>query len=354
MLALAWDATESDGLLFLQREKKYDTVSAFLDNLPDREQIAVYNYTPASDYLIPAYASSSETEALTIALRGSYQFYTYIKNEDLNFDFGLVDLNLNRDSDPVAINLYYNNALIASRRLDDDGIAEESGVASDLRQVEINEPNLPEGAYKLEFKANDDIITKEIITKQSKLAFINNLRLADSGNDNIVLYTDSSELHAKTTNPAKLQTIRFDGGGLEIKETYRQYDAYPDASTTKVVLAQDDVYLSGDGVFSFSRSALINPAFKKVKASLDINRAGINYVLAGYMVPADKDGWSIARAGFDLTGAYRENGQYSFIISIPGLKGDDNIDDYVEVGEIKVELQGITLYNKIKGFFSNK
>ena len=82
--------------------------------------------------------------------------------------------------------------------------------------------------------------------------------------------------------------------------------------------------------------------------SFSANPAGINYILAGYRIPEEKDGWKTAQAEFDLNNAYQEWNKNSFIVSIPGLKADDKIDDSIGIREIKIELEGKTLKEKLK------
>ena len=374
-LALDWDVINKDGVMLLQNGKKYNSIDEFLNDLPTRDEIALYNYplrqkqSEASDlkseYLLSDYAASANTntEGATgndegedcnprlhycLSLRGPYQFYTYIKDEDLDFNFVFQDLNKNKDSDPIDLYLYYNDQLIDSRHVDDDGITTDSGEIKDCGEIKLKLANLPEGVYKIELRANDDIITKNIKTKQQKLAFINKIWLADSGGSDIInLWTDSKLINAQTVNPDSLQTVRAGENELKIEQTYKQFSATVSSSTTKLTLEKDDVILSGNGVFSFSRDSLINPNFKKVDAYLDVDDDGINYILADYEMPQDTNEWKAASAEFDLTKAYREDGKYSFLISVPGLRADDEVDDWIEIGEIEVELEGVSLYDKI-------
>ena len=388
-LSLAWDVIMEGEAILLQREKKYNSIDEFLNNMPDNKEIALYNYNLAQKYLLPDYEKSNENLILDCALRGAYQFYVYIKDptssgagEDLDLDFIFQDLNQNNDADPIDINLYYNNQLIDSLHLDDDGITspQPSNLPEGAHKVELRgyrelkfkTANLPEGAYKIELRVNDDIVTKKISTAQSKLSFINKIWLADGCGENIVLYTNSRKISAQTVNPAKLQTIKMLSApsaaaalGAEseliIDETYKQFNITADEDVSEIKLARDDVILGGDGVFSFSQDALISPGFKKINADTDINKEGINYVLADYSAPEESDGWKIASVEFDLSKAYREDnnfqlgasGKYGFIISIQGLRADDEVEDWVEVGEIAVELEGRSLWEKLKQFFNN-
>jgi hypothetical protein len=366
-LSLAWDMIEENGVILLQREKKYKTINEFLNNVPPRDEIALYNYDLKTNFILKDYApmelSSGYPELsseINYPLRGDWQFYTYIKDEDLDFTFNFQDLNKNKDSDEIDLYLYYNNQLIDSRHLNDDGISETGGKITNRGEIKLKLTNLPEGVYKIELRANDDIITKNIITKQKKLAFINKLWLARGNNSQIILYTDSREIKAQTINPGSLQTIKVSDSELVIDETYKQFsvdveaDATELSSVASIALEKDDVILAGDGVFSFKEDSLINPKLKKVDANLDVDRGGVNYILANYRIPQDEGEWKVARAEFDLTKAYSEDGKYSFLISIPGLRADDEIDDSIEIGGIRVDLEGRSLVEKLKEMLSNK
>jgi len=376
-LSLAWDVTEEDGVMLLQREKKYDSIDGFLNNLPPRNEIALYNYDLKTNFVLKDYAPAKTSSEMNYPLRGSWQFYTYVKNEDLDFVFEFSDLNKNKDSDDINLYLYYNNQVIDSRRLDDNGESENSGELIGRGKLKFKLANLPEGAYKIELRANDDIITKNIITKQKKLAFMNKLWLADGGNSGIVLYTDSREIRAQTINPGSLQTIKAGDGELVMDETYKQFKmnvslrdnkdntgvaAGAKLSFNEITLEKDDVILAGDGVFSFGEDSLINPKIKKVDANLNVDADGINYVLANYRIPRNggepalsrSNGWKVARAEFDLTKAYSEDNKYGFLISIPGLSADDEVDDYVEIKEIKIDLNGRALLEALRDKFKRR
>jgi hypothetical protein len=345
-LALVWDVTRKDSVMLLQKEKKFNSIDEFLNNLPDREEMALYNYDLKTEYVLPSYASSSEERVINYALRGSFEFYTYIKGEVLDFTFNFADLNQNKDHDPIDLYLYYDNQLLTSRHLDDNDLAIDNGEVSDRGEIKIKLGSLPEGVYKIELKVNDDIVTKKIITKQSKLAFINKVWLVN-GDKNISLYSDSNVLQAKIINPGSLQTIKAKEKELAISETYKQFSLKVATGTYEIKIDKGDIILAGDGVFSFSPDDLFNPQFKKVTLGFDINQEGINYVLARYNIPKTEEEWKIAQAEFDLTRAYREFKKYNIILAIPGLRVDDDIKDFIEVDEIKMELEGTILLEKI-------
>lgn len=344
-----WEVLRQNGIMLLQKQKRYNSIDEFLENLPSRSEIALYNYNLENKFLLADYQASSQEKVINQALRGNYQIYTYIKNEDLDFDFSFQDINVNKDTDPIEINLYYENQLIDSRHLDDDGIASDNGAMSQIRELKLLTRNLSEGVYKIEIKANDDIITKKITTKQNKIGFIDRIWLADDNKRNFSIYTDSNYISAQTINPAKLQELQSGDKKLDLKETYKQFDLdLARATSSEIKLQKDDVIISGNGVFSFDREQLINPDFEKVNYRTKIENSNINYILANYESPKIDDGWKIANVELDLNNAYREFSKYSIMFAIPGLKTDDDIDDNIEIKEIKVELEGTTLWEKIK------
>jgi len=359
-IALVWDAIKENGVMLLQREKRFNSIDEFLENLPSKDEIALYNYDLKQKFLFENYEGNKELssgypELSSLSLRGSYQFYTYIKDEDLNFDFSFLDLNKNKDSDRIELNLYYEDELIDSRSMEDDGVVSDNSEISSERTVNFKVANLPEGVYKIELKVNDDIVTKNITTVQSKLAFINKIWLFNEGKSKIELFTDGRELRVQTVNPGSLGKIKFGEEELEINETYKQFFvSLPIATTTKLILAKDGVIIASDGVFSFSETYLINPSFKKVTANLDIKKESINYVLAKYSPPEEIKNWKLAQVEFDISNAYREFYKNSFIISVPGLRADDEVGGNIVVDEIRVELEGKSLWEKVKEVRSQK
>jgi len=355
-MSLAWNVTREGDIIFLQKERKYESVKNFMDDLPDLNTVAIYNYDFKAAYILPDYEKEDEEKIIKNSLRGSYEFFTYIKEEELDFSFSIIDLNENKDPDDVELFLYYDNERIDYARLDDDGITKDNREQSARRVLNIKAAGLPEGVYKIEVKANDDIITKEITTKQQKLSFINNIWLFREGEADINLYTNSKNIQARTINPDSLQAIKAGENSLALNETYKLFtvDVIKASTTdkyTELSLEKDGVVISGEGVFSFSSESFINPRLAKVDKNLDVIGENISYVIARCNFPAEKDGWKIAQAEFNLNSAYRENGAYSFLLSIPGLKVDDDAEDYIEVDEIEIKLIGKSLREKIKEFY---
>lgn len=345
-LYLAWHAiSDKNGTILAEREKKYGSVSDFLSNLPPKNEMALYHYDLKAEFALDEYEPSPESSRIGCKLRGSYQFYTYIKNEWLDFVFDFSDLNINADDDPVAIKIYSKQAEIYATLVEDD---KKENLA---RRANIKIPDLPEGVYRFSIIANDDIITESITSRQSRFVLKNKAWLAGN-KENTVLFTDSRIMNVQAMNPASVGKIKIGGDFLDISEPYRQFSMKIQNRAARIELPKSDVIISGDGVFGFAQDELFNPAVKSVDANLGINAEKINYVLADYKTPADFEDWRVASAEFDLTRAYREKGKYKFLISVPGMKAENSHSGEVAIKEIKIDLAGISLVEKIKRYYA--
>ena len=351
-LCNSWNKIEEDGLLFCQKENNFSSVDEFLTSTTSADKIALYNYKLDRDFILSDYATSTDERIIDIALRGGYQFYTYIKKETMDFEFSFVDINNNKDADRIDLNLYYNDLLIDTRHLDDDGNSNDDKRESELRTMNLRIPNLPEGVYKIEIRVNDDIVTKQIKSQQKVISFINKINIAEDGASDINLYTDSQRLEATTIYPDNLQTITIGNTELIVSETYKQFSCVLEASIAtsglqQIMLEKDGLTISGNGMFSFFEDALVNPKFKKVDENLDLTNTSVEYILADYKSPENIDGWNYSEIDIDLSKAYREDRTYSFIISIPGLK-IDVLNDFIEIDKIEIDLEGDPLFDLLK------
>ena len=362
-LSFSWPRLEdAAGRLILQAEKNYSSVAEFDRDLKDGNLkdcpvgeisscVALYNYSLPLNYHLPA---GQPLSPLTInqPLRGAHQFYVYFNGPwTLNFD--LADLNLDQAADPITVNVSFNNQVIASQTLPDENQAPTGGQPEN-RAMALKR-NSPAGVYKVDLKVSDDIVINKIESSSNKLSFINKIWPV-SGKGNLILFTDVNNLQAQTSSPASLQTINFAGRPSALSETYKQFDfSAPEGTSAagavkEIRLAKDDVVLAGNGVFSFSPDSLFDPDFPKIDRYFS-PAAGAKYIIADYQTPIIKDGLKTAQVKFNLSDAYRENGKYTFLISVPGLEVSAGADNYLEIKEIKIKLAGKTLGEKIRELF---
>ena len=357
-LAQTWTKIGTSNLMLLENGKNYSDLKSFqadlasgaLKDCPSGSStcLATYNYAPVYNFTLPGL----KTSAITLAepLRGQHQFYVYAASSTLDLAFNFVDMNQDAGPDPITVNLYYGAKMIDSRQVADNDPVPASGVAVE-KKLALVEKNLRPGVYKAEIKITDDTVIKSIQSSSDKLVFINHLWPV-SASGPLDLYTDAPYLLVKAFTPASLQTLSFGGQDFNLDAPYQQYefDAPASAAPKEIRLNRDDVILDSNSVFSWSKDSLFNPSLKKVDNHFAPD--GIKYILADYQAPTEQNGWQSATRDFSLTGSDRENGKYSFLLSVPGLKTGS--DDYLIIKDIKVELQGRSLWEKLKALYGNK
>jgi hypothetical protein len=357
-----WPCLEDDNQrLILQADEYYATAADFdrdlaagqLHGCPSGPAscVAVYDYPLTLDYRLPDAASSSPL-VISQPLRGRHQFYVYFPAGSWHLDLAFTDLNQDKAADPITVKVYDGDRIVAARSITDLN-SDPTGDQAENKSLILDGTAAHAGAYKVVVNISDDVIIASIRSSSDRLAFINNIWPV-SGSGSLTLFTDASYLQAQTTNPANLSEIDFGGRTFSLTAPYRQFTFAGGAGVKAIKLAKDDIVLSGNGVFALSRDGLIDPAPLKMDRFFAPGDS-VRYIIASYQPPADDNGLKTASADFDLTTADRTDGQYTFLISVPGLEGiattagtaTTTPADFLSVKEIKIELNGKTLWQRI-------
>ena len=331
-------------LTLLQKEKTFNSVNEFLNNLPPREFIYLYNYRLDKDFVLEGYLPQKNISALDLNFRGDYQFFTYIDDERLNFEFAVeTELSgLDEVKNDIELRLYFKDQVIASAHPDENNI------------LKINEASLPQGVYKVEIRAPKNIITKTMKTTQSKIAFLNKVEIANGFNAQI--YTDAQELKLAATYPGEGKTVSQNNDVLKLAEPFLQYNFKTSVKSDIIKINGGGVVIAGDGVFALSDELFFNPQFKKFSA----DTRGAEYVLTRYSPPRQNEGAKMAVVEFDLQSAYFEKESlffksdptriYNLVLSIPSLN-KAGAGDFVEIEKVKIDFEGETVRELLKRIF---
>ncbi len=252
--------------------------------------------------------------------------------------------------------MYKNNDLVFTATVDDDGILDNSKRIGPIEEVTIKNPGpgLPEaGVYKIFFDENEDTIIKSITTNLHKIVFSGPVYVIDNADvyTNLVqntstttLYTNNTEIIAKTAHTRSLQTFRVGTGTKTFIEPNSEIISTSTGTSTVAVFPKSDVIINGIGYFSFSQDQFFAP--NKFR-TLQVNSPGdidlVDYVISPYRPPSKgSDGFYTVTRNFDVSSAVPRNGVLSWIISAPGLKD----------GEAEIFIKNISIiYNK-KGWWN--
>lgn len=336
----------SDGINTLyQKEKEYDNIDNFLKISNSIGGVGAYDFDLGETFKIPDYQPQAEEKIIDNCLRGQHQFYTYIKDEALDFTFKIQDINRTDGEDPLVISVYNpRNKKIYSRMLSDDGLISNIDPASNPRYISIYIPNLEEGIYKVELSANDDIFIREINTKQQKLVFIDRLYLCDSQeyNDGFVdlnlkgseIYTNGRLISFYTAHNAGLQTVNLDEEGINIYTKHEWIKAYSNPKLSRLYIPKNDLKISSRGIFALNKENYFNPEIIDLKDYSDIEE--VDYIIARYQEPKEtKNGWLKNKIVFNLDKAKIEGGNLKFIFSTPDLNSNQK---NFKINSLKVKL----------------
>lgn len=323
----SWEFIEEDGILLLERTKKFSSIPLFLNNLPARNSVAVYNYDLKNDLFIADYQPRKELTVLNNRLKGYHQFYTYLKNEPLDFTFYFSEDEGEKipENDRQEINIYHNGEFIDREIL-----------SNDEKIVKLYKENLDEGAYKIELKIDDNTFINKIETAEKFLTFINKLNLAGIADkeEKVNLYTNSKKLRFATSDSSSLQDINIGGGILKVDDIYKQFNfenylcedySYENQKNCleKIEFSKSEILMQGEGLFSFSPESFLNPEIKSLEKTDDLS--DVDYVISGYNRGRENNGWRISSVNFDISSIKRNANKYNFIFSSPGFGENDEI-----------------------------
>ena len=335
---LNWDKIQEGNLAFWQKYKNYDSIQELIDRPSKDQVIAQYLYGINDNFKIKDYQKSDEEFVIDSPLRGSHNFYTYIKNEVLDFTIEKQDRNVYKGKDELEINVFKGREKIYSLTIEDDGIVDKSGNKKQPQIAHIEIPDLEEGVYKIQLLykgTGGDILITKISTKQHLLVFEKKMFIL--GDEPSVVWTNSKEANFITYHSQSCQTLKInDTQDLEIKERAKTFTAAMDKDLNKIYIPKNDVVITSDGYFSFSPESFFNPQpYNTIEFHNDIDLETVDYIVADYTEPKNINGWLENEVSFDISDMEIVDNTLHFVLEAPGLKADN--------GEIIIDFLEITL-----------
>lgn len=358
-----WSSIRSGDTILFQKDPQYRTVEDFLNNLPPTDKIAVYHYKLPYTFSLPGYQPQEGGIEIHKSLRGFHRFYTYIKNEPLDFTFLLQDVNRHRGDDYMSIDVYslQNDAVIDSEFIKIDENVSDNAVYSKTQEVRLHLSDLPEGVYRIDLVTpSDDIFIRSIRTEQDLLVFINKIYLADSVGYSdefdderrapTQLYTNGSTFFFKTAHIEGIQSVLVDDIPLKIERTHEQYSVHTPFGEKRLFIPQNDIIVETRGLFAFSELQFFNPEITSLSDGMEFDSERIAYVIANYRPGVSKPGgWKEQEIVFPIERYYTADRKLHFVLSLPFLKREDEgvILDQIGVTLKTEPLTLRTLFEKI-------
>lgn len=325
---LNWPSVSDERVTLWQRRKTFLSLDQFFDSLNGLEKIGAYYYNIDRKFVLPGYQPRLNKLVLNKSLRGAYAFYTYVKNEALDFTFSVQDINRSEGPDPFTIKVYNSdNVKVYEQQYPDDGYISKYDPASAIQPIKLTIADLPAGAYRVQLEAEDEIITRQIATYQQYLTFIDRLYLIDNpeysdGLLNLnyqptVIYNYIPRLGLETAHPEGLQSVRVGEQTLDITETHRSYFITSQTMPNRLYIPANDIKIFGRGLMAFSEEQFFNPEIFRLRDFY--GNEGVDYLISSYQSPRSINGWKTNEVSFDLTNAFMSNRKLRLAISAPEL-----------------------------------
>lgn len=379
--------------IFLQKDKKFDTLDEFLKSGFKRDELAIFNInnkeislpefkldkeSVSYRYIKKAYNNKnsqfnqSDKNELSLEIpfkiQGDHQMFLYSFGEEINIDFDFIDINEGKGNDDFSIKLYYNNQIVKEEKISSDENDLDNEKESEVRYVNFSTGYLSEGVYKLEIDANNDIVLNNFLSSTKNLVFINKINLAEDNKD-IKLYTNGDFIKTVTTHPESLQAFSVNNYlntfsdelkemSFSLKETYTQeYFSFKELNKLNIVkeinFGKGGLLLANSDLFFVEGANFFDPRVKNVNFLNEDGLEDIKYVIAKYEPVTRNNNWSVSKVNFSLGEVWSEDNKYNVLLSIP--KTEEMLNEelklsngIIEIDSIKVKFKGTSLWKKIK------
>ncbi len=336
---LDWPVVTAGTQQLWQKKPVYQTWADFVGRLPNPSQLAVYNWSPSStsSFLLSDYQASQTWQDIPGQWRGLQQIVAYFGDDEqlawritattdslkeLTADERLIEVNI---TDSANQRLWSDQ-----RRLDGDQL-DWSIVAGPW----------PAGAYRLEIKANRQLLLK-LATKQTVFGWQGQVWPVAAAGYQWHFWTDAPEITAQTIQPASRQTIMINRQPLNLSETYQQYSVETLATSSEISLSGGDIQLAGSGIFSLKPS-IFNPQWRRAGRLSAKQLAGFDFIAADYQLPICNELYCSATAKLSLIGADWQPGD-GYQIMLAANHSQLSTTSPLVIQEISIKLRGATIW----------
>lgn len=349
---IPWPSLRDEEEILFQREPRATSLDAFLANPPAVQTIATYRATLSTPFRLSGTTTLPQSRIRSVFLRGGHTMFTYVRDEPLEMTWTFRDTNLREGADAVSLTVFdEQGAPVASTASPDDGISSVSGISSDPRTLTVSTDRLPEGPYRLELSASDDIIFETMTSKQKHLVFAYTLDLAALPQP-VTLWTNAKTLRAETQTASGVQTLGYGQTSVDIAEPLVPVVTHvEETGLLPLTIPAGGISLFGEGNFAFTQDEFFVPEPQRFFADTNLDASGIDAVLAAAS-PAQMDGpWLHASATFEAAQAavIPDGTWWKFVISAPGAK---EYPGALRIHRIRLTWHRPSLLQELKRLFS--
>ncbi len=314
-------------------------VHEFFSNPPENSVIATEGKTNIN--IFPDLVDSERNNVFTDhTLRGDHIFYTFADDGPFELSLKKQDLNLYNGEDELKITLYdQNDIVIANSSIPDDGDITNSSAKGPTQATTISLPNMKKGVYKIVLESSDDLTIRDInITSGSFV--VKDTVFAVSPCRLYTRHLERGYLDLITYYRSGLQDVKVLNTTVPIKEknVKTRVLVQPSTNIYDIACPAGNLKVSSSAFFSFTEDSYFEPFRCKVVHLNDypdqIEKEKVDYIVIRDLgAERDADGWTIAKAMWDLDELYVVENTLNIVLNAEHLvnRNEKIPVDWVEI-----------------------
>jgi len=349
--SLTWEKTYYSNLVLYQKIKQFDSVPAFLSNIPTDKKIGIYQVD--TNQLVPYIFTGKPVKNKTVIpspIRGNVTAYVLVTGGDLKIKVTKQDMNMYDGNDVLNATLTLGGVKVGEMQIPDDGFADKSKSQTAPQVYSLNLANAKAGVYKIDLKfdspSNDSVITN-IEVNQAKVVIGGSILIWN--NAPATFFTYSTKISANTTWAESIQNLKVDDkADLAIKDIKTKF-AFDLAKTItdkyapdlyKIYSPKGNINFGTGGYFSISPESYFDPAvIKATNLTVSTTQADIeknyDFVLTTLAPAKEENYWLVSDLILNTAEFPLIEDKIFFSLEIPDL---DKQGGSLEVGGLTVSL----------------
>lgn len=330
-----------------QREPFVSSVDDFFRAPPLDKRIVMYGVDLPVTYRDADYHAQSDLWTFPFMVRGTHEFLTYVKDEQLSFHAEFVDLNREKGQDVITARVVNEDGEEVYRAvMPDDGNSGTDRTTSAFPKQDIAIDNLPEGVYTVSFFMSHDVVLQSLKTAQRYVVVKNTMQTISTHERDDVAQAEFDDLSATmvtntpffrltSTVATNNASVAVDGNPLSLPDvnqpiswrapdqTPKTHSILPENDGFHVLTMRDqDVKLETQGFFATSPEHFFDPRRGLRALSDQTTLADADIILAeDFTMPQKRANRTLRTqtVHIDLRQTAIDRKHITFVLSAPGI-----------------------------------
>lgn len=340
--SLKWTKVTDEKESLYQKEADYSAVDEFYTSPPESSRlepkIATYerSFQPSVDY-----GDDAGTTEIKNSLRGTHNFYVYVKDGNLGVSLEKQDLDWIEGEDVLKISVYKNEKKVYQDSIGDGKQLSDDSAEIQSRSVELT--GLEPGVYKVELSCDNDVLIRKIVVNK-RLVVFKSLFLVDNkliypAAEQLgqTVFTNSTKVSFSTWHEPSLQEIKVNDYLVKLDRLVAEKKITLNRELSEIYTEKSDLLISGNSYFSISKESFFDPErYSTVLFDGTNFPPNAEYLITSYKSPQKLGENYESNLEFEISAANYKDGIVEFKIVAPGLYKKQK---FIIINSIEVSLE---------------